>query len=63
MAETKKLQVKLDVHKGSKNEQVSALTIENLKEELERVDKRYEDLKAKNTRMVQIQVDHATEMG
>lgn len=38
------------------------LVIQGLKEELERVDARYDELKAKNTRMVQIQVDHAKEM-
>lgn len=54
MAEVKKLTMKIEVNKGVKSEQIAAATIDSLKEELERVDKRFDELKAKNQRMVQI---------
>lgn len=62
LAENKKLQIKLDVRQGGKQDQIQELTISGLKDELERMDERLNDLKAKNTRMVQVQVDHAKEM-
>ena len=62
LAECKRLQMKLDVRQSSKFEQIQEMRINELKDELERMDVRYNELKAKNTRMVQIQVDHAKEM-
>lgn len=52
MAEIKKLNMKLEIQKGSKKEQIAAITIEDLKAELERMDKRNEELNAKYQRMV-----------
>lgn len=44
--------MKLDVRKGSQSQQVQEERINFLKKELEVVDKRCEDLKNKNTKMV-----------